>query len=78
MAGKMLACLERSFSVRNTGIHIKGRDYYDLLRIVRGDDPGTTTGSHLIVNCNKKMLYDNAQLSRVYLHTWLVTSNPFY
>ena len=31
MAGKMLACSERSFSVGNTGIHIKGRDYYDLL-----------------------------------------------
>ncbi len=26
----------------------------------------------------EKMLYDNALLSRVYLHTYLVTANPFY
>ncbi|MFL5590005.1 MAG: thioredoxin domain-containing protein [Ktedonobacteraceae bacterium] len=26
----------------------------------------------------EKMLYDNALLSRVYLHTYLVTDNPFY
>ena len=31
MAGKMLACIERSFVIGNTGIQIKGRDYYDLL-----------------------------------------------
>ena len=24
------------------------------------------------------MLYDNAQLARVYLHAWQVTDNPFY
>jgi len=26
----------------------------------------------------EKMLYDNAQLARVYLHAWQVTSNPFH
>ncbi|MBC8170988.1 MAG: thioredoxin domain-containing protein, partial [Anaerolineae bacterium] len=26
----------------------------------------------------EKMLYDNAQLSRVYLHAWQVTGNPFF
>lgn len=26
----------------------------------------------------EKMLYDNAQLSRLYLHAWQVTGNPFY
>jgi len=26
----------------------------------------------------EKMLYDNAQLARVYLHAWQVTGNPFY
>jgi uncharacterized protein len=26
----------------------------------------------------EKMLYDNAQLSRVYLHTWQATGNPFF
>ena len=31
MAGKMLACLERSFQKGKTGIQIKGRDFYDLL-----------------------------------------------
>lgn len=31
MAGKMLACLERSFRVGNTAVAIKGRDFYDLL-----------------------------------------------
>lgn len=31
MAGKMLACLERSFQIGKTTIAIKGRDYYDLL-----------------------------------------------
>ncbi|MBA4384523.1 MAG: hypothetical protein C0410_07285 [Anaerolinea sp.] len=31
MAGKMLACLERTFVKGSTGAAIKGRDYYDLL-----------------------------------------------
>jgi predicted nucleotidyltransferase component of viral defense system len=31
MAGKMLACLERSFMRGQAGIEVKGRDYYDLL-----------------------------------------------
>ncbi len=31
MAGKMIACIERSFSAGKTGINFKGRDYYDLL-----------------------------------------------
>ena len=31
MAGKMLACLERSFQMGGSGVLIKGRDYYDLL-----------------------------------------------
>jgi uncharacterized protein YyaL (SSP411 family) len=26
----------------------------------------------------EKMLYDNAQLARVYLHAWQITANPFY
>ena len=31
MAGKMLACLERSFQKGDTSTTIKGRDFYDLL-----------------------------------------------
>ena len=31
MAGKMLACLERSFFLGTTAIAVKGRDFYDLL-----------------------------------------------
>jgi predicted nucleotidyltransferase component of viral defense system len=31
MAGKMLACLERSFERGRSGVQIKGRDFYDLL-----------------------------------------------
>ena len=31
MAGKMLACLERSFQIGKTAISVKGRDFYDLL-----------------------------------------------
>lgn len=31
MAGKMLACLERSFFAGKTSVSIKGRDFYDLL-----------------------------------------------
>jgi predicted nucleotidyltransferase component of viral defense system len=31
MAGKMLACLERSFQRGDSGAFIKGRDFYDLL-----------------------------------------------
>jgi predicted nucleotidyltransferase component of viral defense system len=31
MAGKMIACLERSFQRGREGAFIKGRDYYDLL-----------------------------------------------
>jgi predicted nucleotidyltransferase component of viral defense system len=31
MAGKMVACLERTFRKGKTGVDIKGRDYYDLI-----------------------------------------------
>ena len=31
MAGKILACLERSFQIGKTAVAIKGRDFYDLL-----------------------------------------------
>lgn len=31
MAGKMLACLERTFEKGKGGVTVKGRDYYDLL-----------------------------------------------
>ena len=31
MAGKMLACLERTFQKGGSGVSIKGRDFYDLL-----------------------------------------------
>jgi hypothetical protein len=31
MAGKMIACLERSFERGRSGVQIKGRDFYDLL-----------------------------------------------
>lgn len=31
MAGKMIACLERNFEKGNSGVQIKGRDFYDLL-----------------------------------------------
>ncbi len=34
--------------------------------------------SHWLVPHFEKMLYDNALLSRLYLHTYLVTGNPFY
>ena len=33
---------------------------------------------HWLVPHFEKMLYDNALLSRLYLHTYLVTGNPFY
>jgi uncharacterized protein YyaL (SSP411 family) len=33
---------------------------------------------HWLVPHFEKMLYDNAQLARVYLHAWQVTSNPFH
>jgi uncharacterized protein YyaL (SSP411 family) len=33
---------------------------------------------HWLVPHFEKMLYDNAQLARVYLHTWQVTGEPFY
>lgn len=36
MAGKMLACIERTFAVGKTGIDFKGRDYYDLLWFMTG------------------------------------------
>ena len=35
MAGKMLACLERSYQVGTTRITIKGRDFYDLLWLMQ-------------------------------------------
>src|SRR5438477_255167 len=34
--------------------------------------------AHWLVPHFEKMLYDNALLSRLYLHTYLVTGNPFY
>ena len=33
---------------------------------------------HWLVPHFEKMLYDNAQLARVYLHAWQVSSDPFY
>jgi len=33
---------------------------------------------HWLVPHFEKMLYDNAQLARVYLHAWQVTGNPFH
>ncbi len=40
MAGKILACLNRSFRKGQTGIQYKGRDYYDLLWYMsRGAQP---------------------------------------
>jgi len=40
MAGKMIACLERNFQRGNTGIQVKGRDFYDLLWFMqRGVQP---------------------------------------
>ena len=35
MAGKILACLERSFQKGRTGTTIKGRDWYDLLWLMQ-------------------------------------------
>jgi len=34
--------------------------------------------NHWLVPHFEKMLYDNAQLARVYLHAWQVTGEPFY
>ena len=34
--------------------------------------------AHWLVPHFEKMLYDNAQLARVYLHAWQVTGDPFY
>lgn len=31
MSGKILACLERTFKKGESGVYLKGRDYYDLL-----------------------------------------------
>jgi predicted nucleotidyltransferase component of viral defense system len=31
LAGKILACLERSFARGRSGVYVKGRDFYDLL-----------------------------------------------
>lgn len=40
MAGKMIACLERVFKKGDTGIEIKGRDFYDLIWYMeKGVDP---------------------------------------
>lgn len=33
---------------------------------------------HWLVPHFEKMLYDNAQLARIYLHAWQVSSDPFY
>ena len=35
MAGKLLACLERNFSVGSTGADFKARDYYDVLWLMQ-------------------------------------------
>ena len=35
-----------------------------------------TVDAHWLVPHFEKMLYDNAQLARVYLHAWQVTGNP--
>jgi uncharacterized protein YyaL (SSP411 family) len=37
-----------------------------------------STDDHWLVPHFEKMLYDNAQLARVYLHAWQLTANPEY
>ena len=37
-----------------------------------------STDAHWLVPHFEKMLYDNAQLSRLYLHAWQITGDPFY
>ncbi len=37
-----------------------------------------TVDAHWLVPHFEKMLYDNAQLARVYLHAWQVTGNPLF
>jgi uncharacterized protein YyaL (SSP411 family) len=37
-----------------------------------------STDARWLVPHFEKMLYDNAQLSRLYLHTWQITGDPFY
>jgi uncharacterized protein YyaL (SSP411 family) len=37
-----------------------------------------STDDHWLVPHFEKMLYDNAQLARVYLHAWQITGNPDY
>ncbi len=37
-----------------------------------------STDDHWLVPHFEKMLYDNAQLARVYLHAWQITGNPEY
>ena len=60
MAGKMLACLERSFVRGRSSVQIKGRDFYDLLwfmqqrvqpleeKLAQDGDQPYTTGSAML------------------------------
>ena len=46
--------------------------------IVGGGFSRYSTDDHWRVPHYEKMLYDNAQLIRVYLHAWQITRDPFY
>ena len=46
--------------------------------VVGGGFSRYSTDDHWRVPHFEKMLYDNAQLTRVYLHAWQVTHDPFY
>lgn len=46
--------------------------------VVGGGFSRYSTDDHWRVPHFEKMLYDNAQLTRIYLHVWQVTHDPFY
>ncbi|MCB9135946.1 MAG: thioredoxin domain-containing protein [Anaerolineales bacterium] len=46
--------------------------------VVGGGFARYSVDAHWLVPHFEKMLYDNAQLARVYLHAYLITKNPFY
>lgn len=56
-------------------VHMAHGGIYDQLG---GGFHRYSVDNHWLVPHFEKMLYDNALLSRLYLHTYLVTDNPFY
>lgn len=81
MAGKMLACIDRVFKKGDTGITIKGRDYYDLIWYMQRD---TQPNEKCLTDANPKYSVSyifstlDEKVSKITKNDLLLDLEPFF